>query len=103
MNRWIGTTFAAAAFAFALIPSVPEADAGPPGNMICTKKLPNGNYDGNSCHTTVPGAPCKQLQDLCDGCACYDVSGPIDPNSRPPDRVGKAKKKAPVRAPDRRE
>lgn len=75
----------------------PVEMAAPGGIMICTKKLPNGNYDGESCHTTVPSYPCSEVQDLCEGCGCWDVSSMIDPNSTPPGTVGKPKGKAPSR------
>jgi hypothetical protein len=77
--------------------ATPIAVMAPTGIMICTRRLPNGNWDGNSCHTTIPSYPCSQVEELCEGCGCWDVSAAIDPNSTDPNGVGKPRKKAPAK------
>lgn len=72
--------------------ATPIAVMAPTGIMICTRRLPNGNWDGNSCHTTIPSYPCSEVEELCEGCGCWDVSAAIDPNSTDPNDVGKIKK-----------
>lgn len=72
----------------------PQPEAAEPGVMVCTAdKNQGGVWKADECTTVRPSPPCSEI-DLCAGCGCWDRPN-IDPNSVPPDAVGKVKKRTP--------
>jgi hypothetical protein len=68
------------------------ATAAESGVMICQASThQNGVWQADNCSTVRPSPPCDEI-DICTGCGCWDVLN-VDPNSVPPNAVGKVKKR----------